>query len=82
MNAKWECEGCKSVVRFNEDKPMNCFAQGLMYGLVLAKHATDGCRGKHYENGHDGVSLEAAFLGAVEGKSYRTVRKEAGGDAK
>src|SRR5690349_3076302 len=75
--AKWLCEGCKGIIRFNEDKPMNCFAQGVMAGLLLANHRKK-CQGNHYENGHTGgPSLEEAFLGALVGKSWRAIRQQA-----
>jgi hypothetical protein len=75
--AKWLCEGCNGVIRFNEDTPMNCFAQGVLAGLLLANHRKK-CQGDHYENGHTGgPSLEAAFLGALEGKSWRAITQQA-----
>jgi len=80
VEVQWACDGCKSVIRFHEGKPMNCFAQGAMAGLLLAHHRSK-CQGNHYENGNTSVpSLERSFLAAVEGKSWRAVLKEARGN--
>lgn len=81
----WLCEGCKSKVWFVHDDPLNCFAQGMMMGVMLAHHRSK-CPGSHYENGTTGgPSIEEAFLGAVENKSWATIKKQArskqGGDA-
>jgi hypothetical protein len=73
LEAKWFCGDCKSIIRFNEDEPMTCFAQGMIAGLLLVYHRKS-CRGDHYENGKTGgPSLEQAFLGAVEGKTWPAI---------
>jgi hypothetical protein len=67
---KWLCEGCGGIVRFDDGEPMECFAQGVIAGLLLAHHRKR-CQGHHYEEGHvGGPSLEEGILGAVAGKSW------------
>lgn len=74
---QWECDGCKSIIRFCEDEPMDCFSQGVLAGLLLVNHRKK-CQGNHFENGvAGGVSLEIALLGAVEGKSWDEIQQEA-----
>lgn len=84
MKCEWACDGCKSVVRFIEEPAWNSFAQGVLVGLLLANHRKK-CQGNHYENGNTSVpSFEVALLGAVEGKTWRSVKASAkkanGGD--
>ena len=69
MEFAWHCEGCKSVVRFTEAVPMENFAQGILSGLELARHAKE-CKGHHFEKDHEGVSLQDVILALRSEKTY------------
>lgn len=75
MKCEWACDGCKSVIRFNEDEPWTSFAQGVLVGVTLVHHRSK-CRGNHFENGNTSVpSFEVALLGAVQNKSWKAIQK-------
>jgi hypothetical protein len=78
MGFTWLCDGCRSTLRFSgAGGPMDCFAEGVLAGLLLANHRKN-CQGSHFEEGGaHAVSLEDALVGAMEGKSWDDLVAEA-----